>query len=102
MTARIVKRIKYLDLAVEEEDNRFYVTKAGERVRESGSDTVAIAYMEIMEDEYLAAHPEFVNPSELLKRERAFNDILSVRGSSRAAARDKANQKGGKGGRGGV
>ena len=108
MRGQVHKRITYLGLAVEQgtedvpDDGRFHVTRAGEVIASSASLNGAIAHMEVAEDEILAANPHIVRPRDLLAAERGFNDILSVRGSSRRAAQDKANQKGGKGGRGGV
>lgn len=109
MTGQVHKRVKYLDLAIEHgteqvpDDGRYYVTWNGAVYGDSAASiTVAEAYLELAEEEILRDHPEIRNPRDNVARERAFNDIISARGASRAAARGKAQQKGGKGGRGGV
>lgn len=108
MSGQVIKRVRYLQLAIEygtenvPDDGRYYITRNGEVINSAPSQTIAEAYLEMAEEEILEANPDIVSPSELLGRERAFNDIISARGASRAAARAKANQKGGKGGRGGV
>lgn len=105
---RIVKKITYLGLAIEHgtesvpNDGRYYITCGGEIINSAASDTIAEAYLEMAEEAMLEADPKLRHGRERIAKERAFNDIISARGASRAAARSKANQKGGKGGRGGV
>lgn len=108
MTGKIHKRITYLGLAIEQGtedvpgDGRFHVTDDGKVLHSCSSLNIAEAYLELAEEEKRAANPHLKNPRDILVKEQGFNDILSVRGASRAAARAKQDQKGGKGGRGGV
>jgi hypothetical protein len=104
----IVKKITYLGLAIEHgtdsvpDDGRYYLTRHGEVINSAPSDTIALAYLEMAEEEILEAEPKLRAGRERINKERAFNDIISARGASRAAARAKQGAKGGKGGRGGV
>ncbi|MGB3684944.1 MAG: hypothetical protein WA991_03865 [Ornithinimicrobium sp.] len=105
---RVVRHISYLGLSVEQgtdqvpDDDRFHVVHNGVVVRSCKSDTVALAYAELLEEELLEADPSIKNPADFLRQERAFGDILSVRGDARRRARTQAQGSGGKGGRGGV
>ena len=101
--ARVVKRVKYLGLAVEErDDGRFYVLRAGEVLHSAGSLHIAQAHMELLVEEMLEADPSLAKARDILKREQSFRDVISVRGEARGRAQDKAQNRGGKGGRGGV
>lgn len=108
MSGQVLKRVTYLGLAIERgtenvpDDGRYHITHHGEVINSASSPTIADAYLEMAEESILAENPDIKNPRDLINKERAFNDIISVRGASRAAARAKANQRGGKGGRGGV
>lgn len=104
----IVKRVTYLNLAIERgtanvpDDGRYWVTREGAAQSGHKTLTIAEAYLDLLVDEIHEEDPSLKRPGELLRAEQAFHDILSARGESRAAARAKAQQKGGKGGRGGV
>ncbi|TJZ75813.1 hypothetical protein FCG67_19695 [Rhodococcus oryzae] len=104
----VLKRIRYLGLAIERgtdsvpDDGRYYITHDCKVVQSCGSLTIAEAYLEIEAQRVQEERPELQNPRDLIRKERSFNDILAVRGQSRAAAREKQSKRGGKGGRGGV
>lgn len=101
----MLKRVAYLDLTLETRaDGRFCVVRAGEVLHSSTSETIALAYLELAEEAILREEPSLAakDPRRILREERAFSEILSARGEARARARSKAQQKGGRGGRGGV
>jgi hypothetical protein len=97
-----VRRVNYLGLCLEEDGGTYSLTRGGEVVRTSGSEQIALAYMELLEEEILQANPDMKRPIDQLRKERAFNDILAVRNEARTRAREKQQRGGGRGGRGGV
>jgi hypothetical protein len=104
----VVRRVKFLGLAVEQgtpnvpDDGRFHVTRDGIPVQSSASEAVAIAHLELLDEELRAANPNLVDPSEVRRRESASRDASAIRGGIVARTKAKNSQTGGKGGRGGV
>ena len=101
--ARTIRRISYLSLSLEEgDDGRFRVMRDGEELQQAATETIGLAYLEMAEEEILAADPTIKRPEDRVALERGYFDINRARAESSAKGRAKAVGKGGRGGRGGV
>ncbi|WP_100504072.1 hypothetical protein [Mycobacteroides abscessus] len=99
---RVIKTLKRFGLFLETDGNRFYVRHGDELIKETGSETIAEAYMELKQEELLETDPMLREREERLKQQRADVDYYAMRRETSNRAQGKANQRGGKGGRGGV
>ena len=105
---RFERRTKYLDISLERgtdgvpDDGRYHVLLGTDIRYSSNNKALAEAHYELLCEEVAAAHPELVNPRDVLAKEQSFKDILGVRGAGRQRAKAQQEAKGGKGGRSGV
>lgn len=98
-----IRKLSYLGLSLEKrDDGRFYVTRNGEDLNVASSETIGLVYLEMAEEEILAANPSIKKPEDRVAAERGYFDINRARAESSAKGRAKALGKGGRGGRGGV
>jgi hypothetical protein len=96
------RRIRDLDLAIVRRGDRWLVLH-GEKVKhDCGSDTIAEMYLETLEEELLETRPEVAEARARKLRERGDADYFALRREASNRASAKANQRGGKGGRGGT
>lgn len=100
--AEIVRRIRDLDLAVEHRGDRWLVLQGDEVKHDCSSDTIADVYLETLEEELLPTRPDVMEARARKLRERADADYFALRREASTRASAKANQRGGKGGRGGT
>jgi hypothetical protein len=87
------------------DNRRFYVLLEGEVIFDSPSKSAALArYRELRESLLREAgiRPAAPDPEATKRREREFYEMQAVRADSYKRREKKAQEKGGKGGRGGV
>jgi hypothetical protein len=102
------RRVRYLGISLEKgtsnvsDDGRYHVLNGTTEFYSSTNLILAEAYFELLADQAKEAHPELKDPREMIAKEQAFQDILSVRGEARYRAKTQQEAKGGKGGRSGV
>lgn len=98
----VIKQLKAFDLALETDGSRFFVLHGGQVIKDTASETIAEAYLELKQEELLESDPEIRAAEERRKRQRADVDYYAMRREASNRAQGLANQRGGKGGRGGV
>lgn len=86
----------------EREDGRFYVVHDDEVLYSAPNERIGRVYLDMAEEEILAANPDIVTPQEIQRRERGMFDINRARVESSMIGKAKSTAKGGRGGRGGV
>jgi hypothetical protein len=108
VSERFERTIKGLGISLERgteavpDDGRYHVVQGGKVEYSSGNKSIAEAYLELLREQVVQAHPELVDPRTVLAKESSFRDILGVRGAGRERARSQQEARGGKGGRSGV
>lgn len=98
----VIKRLGQFDLTLETDGSRFYVRHGDQVVKEAGSETIAEAYLELKQEELLESDPAIREAAARRKAQRADVDYYAMRREASSRAQNKANSRGGKGGRGGV
>ena len=108
MSQRFERHVRWLELSVQRgtdevpDDGRYHLVQAGVVTYSTSSEAIALARLELAQEEAEAANPHLVSPRELLRRESAFGDIMAVKGAAKDRRTAGEQAKGGKGGRSGV
>lgn len=108
MTKPYEKHLRWLGLSVQKgtppvpDDGKYHLMDDGEIVYSTANEAIALAQLEVREEEKAAANPQLTSPRELLRRESAFSDIMGVKGDAKTRRTSQEQAKGGKGGRSGV
>ena len=104
----VIKRIRYLNLSLERgtdgvpDDGRYYVVRDGEILSSAPMESLGMVFLEMAEEEILAANPSIKSPKQRIVAERGEREVMAARAQSAAIGKSKATSKGGKGGRSGV
>ena len=78
------RKIRHLGISLERgtdavpQDGRYHVLYGTEIRYSSANKALADAHFELLTDEIKAAHPELIDPKDVLAKERAFNDTLPL------------------------
>lgn len=98
----VIKRLRQFNLTLETDGSRYYVRHGDEVIKDTGSETIAQAYLELKQEELLESDPAIREAAARRKAQRADVDYYAMRREASNRAQSKANTRGGKGGRGGV
>lgn len=98
----IIKKLRVFDLTLETDGSRFYVCHGDQVIKDTTSEAIAEAYLELKQEELLESDPTIREAEARRQSQRADVDYYAMRREASTRAQGKANQRGGKGGRGGV
>jgi hypothetical protein len=96
----VVKKAAIFGLEIRQVGTMYRVLRDGETTNETPSLTLAEAYFDVLRDEAKSATGK--DPERERRAERAFSDMLAVKGEATRRRQSGEQAKGGKGGRSGV